>query len=68
MSSLFAGPQSLIPISVLTGYRGCHVKPDLVLIHRKPDAATLRLAPTWFAQRGVRLIVDRRGRSGRGRP
>ena len=27
-----------------TGYRECHVKPDLLLIYRKPDAATLRLA------------------------
>lgn len=26
------------------GYRDCHVKPDLVLIYRKPDAGTLRLA------------------------
>lgn len=26
------------------GYRECHVKPDLLLIYRKPDAATLRLA------------------------
>ena len=26
------------------GYRDCHVKPDLVLIYRKPDADTLRLA------------------------
>jgi mRNA interferase YafQ len=26
------------------GYRDCHVKPDLVLIYRKPDATTLRLA------------------------
>lgn len=26
------------------GYRDCHVKPDLVLIYGKPDAATLRLA------------------------
>lgn len=26
------------------GYRDCHVKPDLVLIYRKPDAITLRLA------------------------
>ena len=27
-----------------SGYRDCHVKPDLVLIYRKPDAVTLRLA------------------------
>lgn len=27
-----------------TGYRECHVKPDLLLIYRKPDANTLRLA------------------------
>jgi mRNA interferase YafQ len=27
-----------------TGYRECHVKPDLLLIYRKPDADTLRLA------------------------
>ena len=26
------------------GYRDCHIKPDLVLIYRKPDALTLRLA------------------------
>jgi mRNA interferase YafQ len=26
------------------GYRECHVKPDLLLIYKKPDAATLRLA------------------------
>ena len=26
------------------GYRDCHVKPDLVLIYRKPDATNLRLA------------------------
>jgi len=26
------------------GYRECHVKPDLLLIYRKPDATTLRLA------------------------
>lgn len=26
------------------GYRDCHIKPDLVLIYRKPDAGTLRLA------------------------
>jgi len=32
---------------VLTGnwkhYRDCHVRPDLVLIYRKPDAQTLQL-------------------------
>jgi mRNA interferase YafQ len=27
-----------------SGYRECHVKPDLLLIYRKPDAETLRLA------------------------
>jgi mRNA interferase YafQ len=26
-----------------TGFRDCHVKPDLVLIYEKPDDATLRL-------------------------
>ena len=26
------------------GYRECHIKPDLPLIYRKPDAGTLRLA------------------------
>jgi len=26
------------------GYRDCHIKPDLVLIYRKLDAGTLRLA------------------------
>jgi mRNA interferase YafQ len=26
------------------GYRDCHIKPDLLLIYRKPDANTLRLA------------------------
>ncbi len=26
-----------------TDHRDCHVKPDLVLIYQKPDAATLRL-------------------------
>ena len=26
------------------GYRDCHIKPDLVLTGRKPDADTLRLA------------------------
>jgi mRNA interferase YafQ len=26
------------------GYRECHVKPDLLLIYRKPDRDTLRLA------------------------
>jgi len=26
------------------GYRECHIKPDLLLIYRQPDAATLRLA------------------------
>ena len=27
-----------------SGYRECHLKPDPVLIYRKPDAETLRLA------------------------
>jgi mRNA interferase YafQ len=27
-----------------SGYRECHLKPDLLLISRKPDAETLRLA------------------------
>ena len=26
------------------GYRECHLKPNLLLIYRKPDANTLRLA------------------------
>jgi mRNA interferase YafQ len=26
------------------GYCECHIKPDLLLIYRKPDADTLRLA------------------------
>lgn len=26
------------------GYRECHLKPDLLLIYRKPDTETLRLA------------------------
>jgi mRNA interferase YafQ len=26
------------------GYRECHLKPDLLLIYRKPSADTLRLA------------------------
>jgi mRNA interferase YafQ len=26
------------------GYRECHIKPDLLLIYRKPDTVTLRLA------------------------
>jgi mRNA interferase YafQ len=26
------------------GYRECHIRPDLLLIYRKPDAITLRLA------------------------
>lgn len=26
------------------GYRDCHIKPDLLLIYRKPDADILRLA------------------------
>ena len=25
-------------------YRECHIKPDLLLIYRKPDSSTLRLA------------------------
>lgn len=27
-----------------SGYRECHLKPDLLLIYRKPDPETLRLA------------------------
>jgi len=27
-----------------SGYRECHIKPDLLLIYRKPDAEILRLA------------------------
>lgn len=27
-----------------SGYRECHIKPDLLLIYRKPDQHTLRLA------------------------
>jgi mRNA interferase YafQ len=27
-----------------SGYRECHLKPDLLLIYGKPDADTLRLA------------------------
>lgn len=27
-----------------SGYRECHVKPDLLLIYRKPDTTLLRLA------------------------
>jgi len=26
-----------------TGHRECHLKPDLLLIYKKPDARTLRL-------------------------
>jgi len=26
------------------GYRDCHIKPDLLLIYRKPDPDTLQLA------------------------
>jgi mRNA interferase YafQ len=26
------------------GYRECHIQPDLLLIYRKPDKSTLRLA------------------------
>ena len=26
------------------GYRECHLKPDLLMIYRKPNASTLRLA------------------------
>jgi mRNA interferase YafQ len=31
-------------IGTWSGYRECHVRPDLLLIYRKPDAMTLRLA------------------------
>lgn len=27
-----------------SGYRECHIKPDLLLIYKKPDSKTLRLA------------------------
>lgn len=27
-----------------SGYRECHVKPDLLLIYKKPDSDTVRLA------------------------
>jgi len=27
-----------------SGYRECHIRPDLLLIYKKPDAETLRLA------------------------
>ncbi|HEV2135965.1 MAG TPA: type II toxin-antitoxin system YafQ family toxin [Terracidiphilus sp.] len=27
-----------------SGYRECHIKPDLLLIYRKPDEETLQLA------------------------
>ena len=27
-----------------SGYRECHIKPDLLLIYKKPDQFTLRLA------------------------
>jgi mRNA interferase YafQ len=30
------------------GYRECHIKPDLLLIYRKPDPDTLRLARLGF--------------------
>jgi mRNA interferase YafQ len=32
------------PIGDRAGYRECHLKPDLLLIYRKPDAERLRLA------------------------
>jgi mRNA interferase YafQ len=28
-----------------SGFRDCHVKPDLVLVYEKPDEETLRLVP-----------------------
>jgi mRNA interferase YafQ len=28
---------------LVRGFRDCHIRPDLVLIHEKPDAHTLRL-------------------------
>jgi mRNA interferase YafQ len=31
-------------IGAWAGYRECHVRPDLLLIYRRPDANTLRLA------------------------
>ena len=32
------------PIGNWAGYRECQIKPDLLLIYRKPDATTLRLS------------------------
>ena len=32
------------PTGNWSGYRECHIKPDLLLIYRKRDAKTLRLA------------------------
>lgn len=40
------------------GYRECHIKPDLLLIYRKPDVDTLRYlaaGSTWLAQRAIWL-------------
>jgi mRNA interferase YafQ len=31
-------------IGAWSGYRECHIRPDLLLIYRKPDAVNLRLA------------------------
>lgn len=43
----------------LTGYwkvhRDCHIKPDLVLIYRKPDAASIPMNMKWH-----RLLVSPR--------
>ena len=36
-----------------SGFRDCHVKPDLVLIYEKPDADTLRLVRLgWHSELG----------------
>jgi mRNA interferase YafQ len=32
------------PAGDWAGYRECHLKPDLLMIYRKPDPETLRLA------------------------
>lgn len=43
--NLLPGPHHDHPLAGnWVGYRECHIKPDLLLIYRKPDAATLRLA------------------------
>jgi len=55
------------------GYRECHVKPDLLLLYRKSDADTLRLARLgshselfgWTCPVKVRLNLASGARSGR---